>query len=122
MATNPAFVDFLYEQMLAHNFESVRQFAMWIGLSNSIVASVMNGTRDPGLDFMIAVANATGVNLADLVELARPGSLPRTELSLDARIIAQQIESLPDDLREAVRAIIRGARYGERAKDKQQRG
>jgi hypothetical protein len=122
MATNPAFLDFLREQQRIHDLESVRALSAWLRLSNSVVWAVMEGKQDPGLDFMIAVANATGVNLADLVELARPGSLPRTELSLDARIIAQQIESLPDDLREAVRAIIRGARYGERAKDKQQRG
>jgi transcriptional regulator with XRE-family HTH domain len=118
MATNPAFIDFLHQQMRAHDFESVRQFAAWLGMSNSIVASVMNGARDPGLEFLIAVSNATGVGLADLVELARPGSLTRTDLSLDARVLAQQIEALPEDVRRVVRTIIRGAAYGEKRQDR----
>ena len=121
MATNPAFTDFLREQMRARDLESVRQLSAWLGLSNSVVWAVMEGKQDAGLDFLIAVANATGVGLADLVELARPGTLAKTDLSLDARILAQQVEALPDDMRAVVRAIIRGAAYGERGKDRQQR-
>lgn len=122
MATNPAFVDFLQAEMRARDLESVRQFALWLGLSPSVVTAVMNGARDPGLDFLSAVANATGVGLSELVELARPGTLRAATLSLDARILAQQIEALPDDMRGVVRAIIRGAAHGERSQKDQKRG
>ena len=118
MATNPAFVDFLREEQRRHDFESVRQFAAWLGLSNSIVWQVMDGKRDPGLDFLIAVANRTGVSLTDLVELARPGVLAQPDLSLDARILAQQIERLPEDERAIFRRAIRGVAYGEKGKDR----
>jgi transcriptional regulator with XRE-family HTH domain len=120
--TNPAFTDFLREEQRRRDFESIRQFAAWLGLSSSIVWQVMDGQRDPGLEFLIAVANRTGVSLVDLVELARPGALSRADLSLDARVMAQQIEALPDDVRTVVRAIIRGAAYGEKRKDRQQPG
>lgn len=120
--TNPGFTDFLREEQHRRGFESVRQFAAWLGLSNSVVWQVMDGKREPGLDFMVAVANKTGVSLADLVELARPGTLSRTDLSLDARVLAQQVEALPDDIRAVVRAIIRGAAYGEHSKDRQKPG
>ena len=92
MATDQRFVDFLQDEMRRRDIASVRQFAAWLGMSNSMVAQVLDGGRDPGLDFMVALSQKTGVNLADLVELARPGALSRTDLSLEARILAQQIE------------------------------
>lgn len=118
MTTDERFIDFLREEMRRRDFTSVRQFSAWLGMSNSMVAHVIDGRRDPGLDFMVAVSQKTGVGLADLVELAKPGTLDHTDLSLDARILAQQIEGLEDDERAMVRAILRGARYGEGTKNR----
>jgi transcriptional regulator with XRE-family HTH domain len=120
MATNPAFIDFLREEIRQRDFESVRQFAVWLGMSNSMVSQVMDGSRDPGMGFMIALSNKTGVSMIDLVELAQPGALKQRNLPATTLILAQQIERLGDDERTLIRSAVRGMLYGEKRKDRQQ--
>jgi hypothetical protein len=103
------FADFLRLEAKRRDLESQRAIARWLGMSNTVTWQVLDGQREPGLDFLIAAHKATGVNLSDLVELAYPGTISKSDLSLDARVLAQQIESLPDDLLATVRAILRGA-------------
>lgn len=112
MATDQRFLDFLHTEMRRRDFTSVRQFAAWLGMSNSMVAQVMDGKRDPGLTFMVALAQKTGVNISDLIELAQPGTFTRTDLSLGARITAQQIDQLGDADRALLEGFIRARREG----------
>lgn len=120
MATDQAFRDFLREEQRRRDFASVRQFAAWLGMSSSMVASVMDGTRDPGLTFMVALSQKTGINLGELVELAHPGVLPKTGPSLSSRLLAEQIEGLTDEDRALARGFVAEAR--ERAQKRKQRG
>lgn len=117
-----AFVDFLRDEMARRDLESQRAFARWLGMSPATVWQVMDGGREPGLDFLVATSKATGVDIHTLIELAYPGVLNPSDLSADVLVMAQQLAQLPDDVRRVVRAIIRGSVERNTQEDRQQRG
>ena len=104
-----AFTDFLRDEMARRDLESQRAFARWLGMAPATVWQVMEGGREPGLDFLIATAKATGVDIRALIDLAYPGLLASGDLTAADVVLAQQIGQLPEDVRRVVRAIIRGS-------------
>ena len=104
-----AFSDFLRDEMARRDLESQRAFARWLGMSPATVWQVMDGGREPGLDFLVATAKATGVDIRTLIELAYPGAITPSELSAETLVLAQLIDQLPDDVRRVIRAMIRGS-------------
>lgn len=115
-----AFTQFLRDEMARRDLESQRAFSRWLGMSSAMVWQVMDGGREPGLDFLVATAKATGVDIRTLIDLAYPGVLNMSDLSADALVLAQQIERLDPDVRRVVRAIIRGSVERDTAQDQQQ--
>lgn len=116
------FVQFLRDEMARRDFESQRSFARWLGMAPATVWQVMDGGREPGLDFLVATSKATGVNIRSLIDLAYPGAISDSDLSADALVLAEQIERLPDDVRKVVRAIIRGSVERNAGEQRQQAG
>lgn len=115
-----AFTDFLRDEMARRDLESQRAFARWLGMSAATVWQVMEGGREPGLDFLLATAKSTGVDIRALIDLAYPGLLANTDLTAADVVLAQQIGQLPDDVRRVVRAIIRGSVQRDTAQDQEE--
>lgn len=103
------FADFLRLEAKRRDLESQRAIARWLGMSTTMTWQVLEGQRLPGLDFILAVHRATGVNVSELINLAYPDTITKSDLSLESRILSQQIDQLPREVREMVKAIIRGA-------------
>jgi transcriptional regulator with XRE-family HTH domain len=114
-----AFTDFLRDEMARRDFESQRAFSRWLGMSAATVWQVMDGGREPGLDFLLATAKATGVDIRTLIDLAYPGAQTSGDLSAADLVLAQQISQLPDEIRRVVRAIIRGSVERDTTQDQQ---
>jgi biotin operon repressor len=117
-----AFADFLRLEAKRRDLDSQRAIARWLGMSSTVTWQVLDGQREPGLDFLLAAHRATGVNLSTLVNMAYPGTLNPAELSADAALLAQQIERLPPEVRDVVRAIIRGSVERNAGEDGQKAG
>lgn len=87
---------------------SYTAFADFLGVSTSTVTRILDekSPRNPGLDFLIILAKKTNTSLTVLVEMAYPDVAGETRLSPTAAVLAQRIESLPQDLRLAIEALI----------------
>ena len=109
--TGHAWRDFLVTEYRRRDFHSYRAFARWLDISIGTVSRMMDADDPvlPGLEVLLKVHKATGVALVDLIELAYPDTVVRSDTPVSSRLLAQQIESLPPELRDAIRAIVRGA-------------
>jgi hypothetical protein len=103
--------DFLVSEYRRRGFASYREFARWLDISIGTVSRMMDAEDPalPGLEVLLKVHKATGVALVDLIELVYPETVVRSDTPVSSRLLAQQIEGLPPELREAIRAIVRGA-------------
>lgn len=101
------FSEFLEAQMKQRDM-SARQFAEFIGVAHSTITRAIDprSPTSPGLDFLLALAKATGTNLGALVELAYPDVASQTALSAKTLLLAQRIEHLPDKIRTAILTLL----------------
>ncbi len=106
-----AFSQFVKDEMRRRDM-SARQFAEFVDVAPTTITRAIDekAPSTPGIDFIIKLANATHVSVTALVEMAYPDVAESTSPHASTRILAQQIEQLPDGLRQAVEAIVRGAR------------
>ena len=104
------FRDFILDQLRQRDM-SARQFAIFADVDPSTITRAIDATNParPGLDFLFKLSKATQISLGALTELAYPEMAQETELSPDAKILAQRIEQLPERKRELVLDILRGA-------------
>lgn len=111
MADAQAWRDFLLSEYRRRDFQSYREFAKWLDVSIGTVSNMLNAESPvlPGIDVLLKVHQASGVALSDLIEIAFPEAVVRNDTPVSSRLLAQQIESLDPDMREAIRAIVRGA-------------
>lgn len=102
---------FILNEMHARDM-SARQFAEFIGVSNATISRAIDPRQapTPSLEFLLKLSDATNVNFAHLAALAYPEVAQKMKPSASSQILAQLIEDLPENLREAVVALIRGGR------------
>lgn len=113
MANQNAFREFIKDQMFRREM-SARQFAEFVDVAPTTITRAIDEAdpSTPGIDFLLKLAQATHVELSTLVDMAYPDIATSTKASPSSRVLAQQIEELPDGIREVVVAIIRGSRVG----------
>jgi hypothetical protein len=111
VANAQAWRDFLLSEYRRRDFQSYRDFGRWLDVSIATVSKALDVDEPalPGLEFLLKVHKATGVALTDLIELVYPEAVVRSDTPVSARLLAQQIEALPPDMRDAIKAIVRGA-------------
>lgn len=111
MTNQNPFRDFLKDEMFRREM-SARQFAEFVDVAPTTITRAIDEREPttPGMDFLLKLASATHVELSTLVEMAYPEMANSTKASPSARILAQQIEELPNGVRDTVLAIVRGSR------------
>ncbi len=104
------FRKFILDEMKAREIKSARQFALLIGVDPTTVSRSIdaNNPSTPGLDYILKVAEFTKKDVGALVALAFPEVAQKTALSPDSVIMAQRFEELPQNLKEAILALMRG--------------
>lgn len=91
---------------------SVRELSKRTKINHETLNKIVNGNADAVITFETVrrLADYTGMNFITLVELAYPDQAREAaELSADSRTLAETYERLPENMREAVWALIRGA-------------
>jgi DNA-binding Xre family transcriptional regulator len=90
---------------------SVRELSRQTKINHETLNKIANGESVPVTFKTIKqLSDHTGVNFITLVELAYPEQAEQAAaLSAESRALAETIERLPENLREAVWALIRGA-------------
>lgn len=103
--------EFILDEMRKREM-SGRQFAKLVDVSSATIVNALNEREPttPSMEFLIKLADSTGTDLATIFALAFPEVAERTRLSPDATLTAQRIEKLPDHIKDAVNALIRGSR------------
>lgn len=106
--------DWVRSEMTLRGLTSGRAFAEWLGVSHSVINSILKPRPDqPGLSMhtLVRMAEKTGANLFMLVALAYPEhrrDLSRlTSASPGVLLRAQLIEELPKQARDIIDGIIR---------------
>lgn len=104
------FRDFILDEMKKRGMKSARQFALFVGVDPTTISRAIDGRKPtvPGLDLLIKVSEATHKDIFALLALAYPEVVKSSAASPDALLMAQQIEELPQSVKDAVRALIRG--------------
>ncbi len=90
---------------------SMREFADFVGVSHVTISRVLDPSRaeyQGDIEFLVKLSKATKVSITSIVALAYPALATETK-DISAQVLAEQIQQLPDAMREAVLAIIRGA-------------
>lgn len=85
---------------------SMRKFAEFIDVSQSTVSRVLDEQQAPTLEFLIKLSKATKTRLGVLAEIAYPDATDYVDPTASSVAIAKMIEKLPDNVRDAVMAII----------------
>lgn len=103
------FRGFLIDEMQKRQM-SAREFASFVEVAATTITRAIDerNPKAPGLDFILKLSKATRISVLTLIELAYPDVVQETAISPSAKVLAQRIEQLPDNLQEAVAAILRG--------------
>lgn len=88
---------------------SYRAFANFVDIAPSTITRMLDEKepQKPGLEVLLVLAKRTNTSLGILVEMAYPEVAAQTRISASAAVLAQRIESLPDDIRLAIESLIR---------------
>jgi len=106
------FAEYL-EQEMAYRHMSMREFAGFAGVDHATISRLVSGeTERPSLEVVKNVSDATGITIDTLVDLIFRDRPRRSGESLWARLTAQRIEQLPDNVRDLVETIVRGHHSG----------
>jgi transcriptional regulator with XRE-family HTH domain len=111
MEDGRAFKDWLWTVYRSGGYESQRAFAKALGSDIATVSRMMDydHAARPSVEFLLKLHRVTGVSVGSIVELAYPDQVERANAGLSTLVLAEMIEQLPESLREAVDAIVRGA-------------
>lgn len=93
------------ETQLKERSMSGREFAVFLGVSHTVVYQALKPDYVPSLEFLVALARGTGMDLCSIVALVYPDLARR-----DARayLIAQRIAALPASEQDAIDALLTG--------------
>lgn len=102
--------DFILSEMKLRGM-GVNEFARFCKLKahSTISKHIAPKPPRPKIEFLLQLAEATGVSIEALIALAYPEVAERTALSPRAKILAQRIEKLP----ESVQDFLTGKTSGE---------
>lgn len=106
------FRTFIKDEIQKRGF-SDREFARKVGISSGTIATWLNEDHiaKPELAQLIKVSDFTKVSLATIIGLAYPDVAARTSISPSAMALAEAFEALPEELQNAIRALIRGSSH-----------
>lgn len=101
--------DFILEEMKRRQM-SEREFAKFAGVSHSTVNRAVDERNPaaPGIEFILKLSKATHTNLETLVSIAYPDLVEDVPEDLSSKLLAKRINELPDNIREAVLALVLG--------------
>ena len=111
METGSAFKDWLWIIYRTGEYENQLEFAKAIETDRSTLSRLLDYDHPmrPSVSLLIKLHKLTGVSVGSLVALAYPDQVERAEASLFSLVMAEMLEQLPEEMREVVVAIIRGA-------------
>lgn len=118
MGDGRAFKDWLWTIYQSGGYESQRAFARALGSDIATVSRMMDydHAARPTIEFLLKLHRLTGVSAGLLVELAYPDQVERANASVSTLVLAEMLEQLPDNMRGAVDALVRGAPQRRRGK------
>lgn len=98
--------DFINDEMRRRQM-SQRQFADFVGVSHQTISRALDlhAPPEPSLDFLYKLAKSTGTDCCTLFLLIYPDL---SSLSPRARLLAQQIDSLPAELQDILERYLLG--------------
>ena len=99
-------IEFIEEERAKRNM-TISAFAELCDCSISMMSSVINKTRQPGLDFLYGLARGTNTDLGIIIGLIFPNAVNR-EKTPEQQLLIDRISRLsPDDIR-LVDALVYG--------------
>ena len=101
-----AFQGFL-EQELARRNMSMREFALHVGVSPSVITRLLDKQRPtmPELTTLHKIAITTGADLLNLVGMIYPDT---SDIDIESRQLARRISALPSEQRDVIDATLIG--------------
>lgn len=89
---------------------SQRKFAILADVANSTISRLLKDRdRKPDLDTLVRISQVSGRDLISLIRLAYPEAV-EINRSPTADIVADEFDKLPDELKSAIVAIMRGVK------------
>lgn len=80
---------------------SMRDFAKLVGVSPTTISDYAAGkTKQPDPKFLLKLATATNKSISAIIAIAYPEIASRTDPSARTILLAQRIESLPQDIQD----------------------
>ncbi len=108
--------DFVLDQMDSRGMSN-REFGKFTGISNTTINRIVNPANKqvPSMDVLSKLARATNTPLVRVIAVAYPGVADQLAEKGSVRdtVLAELFEELPDNVKEVIRALIRG--QGKRA-------
>lgn len=89
---------------------SLEEFAIYVGISKSLLSQYMNGSKQPGARSLARIASVLGPEAYDALGLPRP---PQDEL--DLRYILDAVDDMTEEELRVVQGIIERAEKRKRA-------
>jgi transcriptional regulator with XRE-family HTH domain len=101
------FTEFL-ESEIERRSMTPRQFALAAGIDPTTITRALkyDTPHQPSMDVLVKLSKYTHVSLGTLIALAYPEAFTT---SISSQLLAEQIESLPEAIRQTVVAIVKGA-------------
>jgi transcriptional regulator with XRE-family HTH domain len=106
--------DFIASEMRLRGM-SMRRFATFTGLNHQTVNQILHAPQDadepdyPSIKTLIKLAEATHTPVSALLLLVVPASVRFRQLTPEAAILAQRIMELPEPVKAAIDALVRGS-------------
>lgn len=103
------FAQFLRDQInkLADGVQN--RFADMIGVSSATMSRLLRSDTRPELETLERISKVTGTSLVTLISLAYPAGVD-SDRSPTAQVVADEFDKLPDELKSAIIAMMRGAK------------
>jgi len=104
MRTMDDLIRFIEDEMKKRDM-SIRAFARLCDISKTQMASVLNGTQTPGLQFIHKLADGTNTNINTIVAFIFPD---QSEVDPEIALLAERIANLSADDRRIAEAFVLG--------------
>lgn len=107
MVKTYSLADFIREEKRRRGLHTNREFANWLGLRNSTIDRILNGTvQRPTWETLEILSNKCNIDLEVLVALVSPELASRNRISPQARIRAQRFDQLDKRVQNFIDRLI----------------
>lgn len=108
MRTQYTFQTFINDELKKRGW-SQRDLATQMGVSSSTISRMLDEQKPskPDVEQLLKLSRVLHIGLETITALAFPEQFEPTNLSPAARILGERFDKLPDDVQQAVLAIIR---------------